>query len=556
MPRYGGAQHHGLLRCARVDTPGTPLPKEACRPIEYAVDDVLSPEDLREILSGPGSVGVGESRAVSRTFLDTFDGRLCKRGFALEIRDDGSGPQLEGRSSIDGALLGRAASPSGRFVTDLEPGRLRAKLEPVVEMRALLPLARLRGTSQGFELRNRDGKLVVRVFLEAHAAAAPDQEAWSPLRQRIRLEPLRGYAKGARAAAARIEARLAVHPCGTPLLCATLEAIGRSPPEYSSKVRVSLRPEQRAEEATRTLLLQLLETMRANEEGTRLDLDSEFLHDFRVAVRRTRAALGQIKGVFPAAFVSRFAREFAWLGSVTGPARDLDVYLLSLPSYRRLLPKPLRADLDPLEDLLRTLQRKEQRRVARALQSRRYGALVASWRESLERGVAPEDAPPPNAARPVIEVASERIRKVLRRVRKEGRAIGPDSPPSQFHELRKTCKKLRYLLEFFQSLYPPDAVKKLVRALKTLQDNLGEYQDLSVQIASMGRFEAELERSGADAGPTLRALATLVEAFHRRQDEVRSKFAECFAEFTAGDTRATLDGALRASEPAGKGGAA
>ena len=44
-----------------------------------------------------------------------------------------------------------------------------------------------------------------------------------------------------------------------------------------------------------------LQTLRINEDGVRKDLDSEFLHDFRVAVRRTRSALSQIKGVFPAA---------------------------------------------------------------------------------------------------------------------------------------------------------------------------------------------------------------------------------------------------------------
>ncbi|MFC1662475.1 CHAD domain-containing protein, partial [Gemmatimonadota bacterium] len=39
--------------------------------------------------------------------------------------------------------------------------------------------------------------------------------------------------------------------------------------------------------------------MRANEVGMLKNLDSEFLHDFRVAVRRTRSGLTQLKGVFP-----------------------------------------------------------------------------------------------------------------------------------------------------------------------------------------------------------------------------------------------------------------
>ena len=69
--------------------------------------------------------------------------------------------------------------------------------------------------------------------------------------------------------------------------------------------------------------------MKDNEKGIIDDIDSEFLHDFRVAVRRTRSLLGQIRYVLPKRRVTRFKRDFAWLGEVTGPARDMDVYLLS-----------------------------------------------------------------------------------------------------------------------------------------------------------------------------------------------------------------------------------
>ncbi len=510
------------------------MEKQTLRATEY-LDEPL--RALGELLSPCGSVTAGVPGSRLRTFLDTFDGRVLKSGWVLEARGEGAGAQLELREAADGALLGTAAVPPGRFVWDVQPGRLRAKLEPVVEVRALLPLVRVRSTTQDFEVRNRDDKLVLKVFREEHLAASAGGDTWRPLPPRVRLEPVRGYRREARKAAMLLERAGGAQPCEEPLLRAALEAVGTPLPDYSSKIRVALRPDQAAEGATRAILLHLLGTMRANEEGTLLDLDSEFLHDFRVAVRRTRSALGQIKGVFPAEFLAHFRGEFAWLGGVTGPARDLDVYLLSLPAYRDMLPRPLRADLDPLEDLLRGRQRKEQRRVARALRSRRYARLVESWRKALAAPVVSGASPPPDASRPVVEVATERIRKVFRRVLKEGGAIQPDSAPVEFHELRKTCKKLRYLLEFFESLYAPGRMKAVIRALKELQDNLGEYQDLSVQIASMRRFEDELGRSAASAATTLRAIEVLVDAFRRRQDEVRAEFAERFAAFSAAKLR-------------------
>ena len=68
-----------------------------------------------------------------------------------------------------------------------------------------------------------------------------------------------------------------------------------------------------------SVLLHLLSAMRANEEGTLRDLDTEFLHDFRVAVRRTRSALSQIKDVLPAEIEERYRAEFGWLDRSPAP---------------------------------------------------------------------------------------------------------------------------------------------------------------------------------------------------------------------------------------------
>ena len=91
-----------------------------------------------------------------------------------------------------------------------------------------------------------------------------------------------------------------------------------------------------AREAVREVLQALLATIRLNESGVREDIDTEFLHDFRVAVRRTRSALSQVKGVFGGNRFEQFRDEFKWLGGLSGRLRDLDVYILSLPEYRAL----------------------------------------------------------------------------------------------------------------------------------------------------------------------------------------------------------------------------
>ena len=50
-------------------------------------------------------------------------------------------------------------------------------------------------------------------------------------------------------------------------------------------------PAIHASEACRRILAHLAQIIRLNEDGIRKDIDTEFLHDFRVAVRRARSLL-------------------------------------------------------------------------------------------------------------------------------------------------------------------------------------------------------------------------------------------------------------------------
>ena len=93
--------------------------------------------------------------------------------------------------------------------------------------------------------------------------------------------------------------------------------------------------------------------------------------------------------------------------------------------------------------------------MVRALRSARTGALLADWPAFLDELVdAPRDDRP-DAARPVARRRRPSAsRAVYRRMVKAGRAIDDASPPEALHDLRKTGKELRYLLEFFAGLYP------------------------------------------------------------------------------------------------------
>ena len=71
-------------------------------------------------------------------------------------------------------------------------------------------------------------------------------------------------------------------------------------------------------------------------------------------------------------------------------------------------------------------------------------------------------------------------------------AITDETPSEALHELRKNCKKLRYLIEFYRSIYSEKDVKPAIKALKILLDNLGLFQDLEVQANKLREFAHQM----------------------------------------------------------------
>jgi CHAD domain-containing protein len=269
----------------------------------------------------------------------------------------------------------------------------------------------------------------------------------------------------------------------------------------------------------------------ANEKGVRDRLDTEFLHDFRVAVRRTRSLLGQIRGVLPSAIVAHFSIEFSWLGQLTGPPRDLDVLVLSV----RMGESGASADAEALLAFLGELEQAEHRTLMEALDGERYARLLSEWRTFLETPGAPH-ADSPNAECLLRDVVSKRARRLSRRIMASADTIDESTDAVRLHEVRIAAKKLRYLIDVTPGFYEPTALEHVVRALKHLQRVLGDFNDAHVQARRLLAYRRESNRAGGS--PAIgRALARLAEERHRRGKTLRAQVLEALARFAARETK-------------------
>ena len=291
-------------------------------------------------------------------------------------------------------------------------------------------------------------------------------------------------------------------------------------PDYRSKpepVRVRDTP---ADVAYGELLGQLVDILRVNVDGTLRQLDTEFLHDLRVSVRRARSLVGVSQDVLPDRVRNRLTIELKWLGDATSTSRDLDVYLLGFDELVTHVPEP--ETLEPFRALLVRHHRQAHGRLNRTLRSARFQRLTETW-DGVRRPGVP-------AAGPVGPLADRLLKRAWRRVEKRGGAITVESPAEALHDLRKRCKELRYLLEFFAGLYDAGAHGEIVAELKKLQSNLGDFQDAESQRLLVLHHAEELGARGVPTA-TLLSMGRLEEQLERRQAISRAEFGDRWSRF-------------------------
>jgi CHAD domain-containing protein len=465
------------------------------------------------------------SRTVRRTWLDTFDWRLHRAGFTLEY--------VTGRRPAELVLTG----PAGDVVTqqasrlswparagDLPTGPVRDRLCATAGIRALLPAARAASTVRQLRVLNEDAKTIAWLTVDNTAVRWP---AAAQLPARLQVSAVRGYQPQADRVTQLLAAAAGQNGAAGGPLDAALAAAGRHAEDYSNKLTIRLSPDMPGRLALRTILLDLLDSIQANVPGTLRDIDTEFLHDLRVAVRRTRSALKLAGDVLPAGLAARFAPEFKWLGDLTTPTRDLDVYLLGYQDMADGLVSAKPAELAPFHDHLVGQRGAEYRRLVRGLRSARFARLISDWRAALT-SLGPATGGPR-----AMDLATARLRRAHRKVLRQGQAITPDSPAERLHDLRKRCKELRYLLEFFASLFEPQAHQRTVKDLKGLQDCLGEFQDRQVQQQELREFAGQMIADPDTPATALLAMGELAGQLGLRQQQARREFAGRFRDFAS-----------------------
>ena len=105
--------------------------------------------------------------------LDTFNGQIAAAGGRLTSRAGNGGARLEWQPRDRQVRLEVSVKTPVHFVWDLPNGPLRDSLQPVVDVRRLLPQVEVEIDGRVLDVLDDDRKTVARIRIEAGRARTP-----------------------------------------------------------------------------------------------------------------------------------------------------------------------------------------------------------------------------------------------------------------------------------------------------------------------------------------------------------------------------------------------
>jgi inorganic triphosphatase YgiF len=252
-----------------------------------------------------------------------------------------------------------------------------------------------------------------------------------------------------------------------------------SPPQASKPSEMRLNSDEPAVEALRAIIEETLGHLLANQPAA-LAGDPEGVHQVRVAVRRVRSALRLFSPHLESHAKRLFEDELRHAGQTIGEARDWDVFCDEIMVKVSEAPEA-RKFSEMMKPPAEARRAAAHQTCVRQLQDPLFRALVlglAAWIEEgrVDSGQVGDDA----LKRDIGEIAGNLLDRLDAKATKRGRAVRPDASPAELHPLRKSLKKVRYSVEFLQSIFPPKRAKRFLRHLKKLQEALGKINDAAI----------------------------------------------------------------------------
>jgi len=267
-------------------------------------------------------------------------------------------------------------------------------------------------------------------------------------------------------------------------------------------------------DAMRSLIEDCLSHVQSNVPGVLLGADSEYLHQVRVGLRHLRVVLALALRYQPEIELAALREQVNEWCVGLGRAREWDVFLTEIL-------QPICASFPALEGLqkLEAVSQRARKQQYEAI-TKQLGELDFQ-RMLLRFGVWMHSKQADAAPMALKLFVSNSLKKRLKDVVKCGKTLSMEDR-ERAHRLRIACKKLRYSIEMFESLFDREKSKAYLDVLANLQDVLGRLNDQAVANRLMSTVQHKLDHE---------VTALIRKELARDVDELDSAFNKAWKRF-------------------------
>ncbi len=234
--------------------------------------------------------------------------------------------------------------------------------------------------------------------------------------------------------------------------------------------------------------------------------DPEFAHQLRVGIRRLRTALRMFRPYLDNADLRALASELREVGRIVGDLRDADVLYedIALSAIQGSGRQP---ENEPLVNMLKSRCTLMREAVRADIGSARWNGLLLRLM-LLQHGWSGGEFASAASQTTARQFARKTISKFWKTVTKRAHNL-ENLDEAERHQLRKDLKKLRYAMEFLQSLLKQKAWRRFRKELKRLQVQFGYLNDVH-----MAKSLPAMIGNGHDLSSDTAMLAGFIDGWH------------------------------------------
>lgn len=424
------------------------------------------------------------------SLLDTMDWNLYQNGIDVTAFESEIQYQL-GIQGDDFSLLIDVPKPTHSWLNpkDIVPTYLSNKISEHSSNRVLVAQATSEVTKREFTIVNSQDLPVCEIWLLKIRPIS---------RYCIRIMPRRGFNNAFTTVYKSIVTLLddlAIDTSEGDPFDLILRDSNRSRNDYANLLSYSIDPNESTSSAIGVALARFAHMGGINRPWIASHPDAEFLHDFRIALRRTSCMMKSFAAILKTIDTTSIESEIKTFARATATTRDLENLGSSIEKFEKLsghygqcsrlsdiIAQELNEQYDELS-VLTNSPRCDDLILSLARLAKRCSLLNLVTTQSIRwdpyDGKGPIELGPTVpisiAARSIVALQCDSFMRVVSKAKKR-----PSN--NSHHKLRKEIRQFRYLLEFLRSINDGTQATRIISKLKDLQSELGQIQDANIQI--------------------------------------------------------------------------